>query len=163
MSGPSVQDLFSLFAASADGAESALGVSHVLVPLEPWQIGEDGTGTATATGRGHLVSTRSGKQLPALGAPCILLAGEGNWPIGRTSRAALEVDQPTVSRQHAEINCVGGVFSVRDLGSYNGTMVNNRVLEEGEARELRDGDVVVFGEAQLVFGHLRFIAGLIKR
>ncbi|HUB07097.1 MAG TPA: FHA domain-containing protein [Myxococcales bacterium] len=162
MAGLSVQDLFVLLSQSIERAEAALGARHVLVPLEPWVLGDETTDAATATGRGHLVSTRAGKQVPALPARCLALLAEGRSEVGRTSRAAVDVDQPTVSRLHAEINCVGGVFSLRDRGSYNGTMINHHVLEQGEAQVLRDGDVVTFGEAQLVFGELNFIAGLVR-
>ncbi len=157
-----MQDLFALLSASVERAEAALGARHVLVPLEPWVLGEELTDTATLTGRGRLVATRAGKQAPALAAHCLPLRTEGSWLVGRTSRAQIDIDQPTVSRQHAEIHCVEGVFSVGDRASYNGTMINHHVLEAGEALELRNGDVVIFGEAQLVFGDLPFIASLLK-
>jgi pSer/pThr/pTyr-binding forkhead associated (FHA) protein len=99
--------------------------------------------------------------VPALGTACFPLPESGAMTVGRTSSAAVVIDQPTVSRIHAEINCVDGVFSIHDKGSYNGTVLNHRVLEQGEAIELKNGDVVIFGEAQLVFGDLKHLAKLI--
>jgi hypothetical protein len=158
-----VHRLFTMLKQSPEKARAQLGAKHVLVPLEPWVASEDEeeTGTVTLTGRGHLVSTGAGKHVPALGTVCYPLPLTGPVTVGRTSSAALVIDQPTVSRIHAEINCVDGIFSVLDKGSYNGTVLNHRVLEQGEAIELKNGDVVVFGEAQLVFGDLDHLAKLI--
>ncbi len=159
-----VRELFALLEKNVEHARAALGTGHVLVPLEPWVMGEEPTGSVTLTGRGHLVSTHAGKQVPVLLAHCFALRDDdGAFVVGRTSRAEVEVDQPTVSRLHAQISCVRGVYSAMDRGSYNGTLVNHRVIETGEAVTLSDGDVLVFGEAQLVFGALSFIAELIKR
>ena len=160
-----VHHLFALLKQSPEKARAAIGADHVLVPLEPWVSSDDAeedTGAATLTGMGHLVVTGAGKQVPVLGVVCYPLGLEGPLTVGRTSSAAVIIDQPTVSRLHAEINCVGGVFSVLDRGSYNGTVVNERVLEQGEALELQNGDVVIFGEAQLVFGDLVHLAKLIE-
>jgi S1-C subfamily serine protease len=58
-------------------------------------------------------------------------------------RFDLEADRD-VSSRHAEIRVVTGRVLLRDSGSTNGTFVNGRRLE-GEW-ELREGDVVSFGE-----------------
>ncbi len=159
-----VHQLFALLKQSPAKARAAIGTDHVLVPLEPWAASEfeEDAGAVTLTGLGHLVATGAGKQVPVLGVACYPLPAVGPLTVGRTSNAGVIIDQPTVSRVHAEINCVGGVFSVLDKGSYNGTVLNQRVLEQGEAIELRNGDVVIFGEAQLVFGDLEHLAKLIE-
>jgi pSer/pThr/pTyr-binding forkhead associated (FHA) protein len=144
-------------------ARAIIGAEHVLVPLEPWEIdqGEE-TPTPLATiGAGHRVDTAAGKKVPSLATGCFPLPEAGPLTVGRLSGAGVPIRQPTVSRFHAQINCINGVFSVRDTGSYNGTVVNNRVLEQGEALALTNGDVVIFGEAQLVFGDLDSLAALI--
>ena len=160
-----VQDLFALLGKSVEAARRALGAAFVLVPLEPWVSGEitANTGVLTLTGRAQMVQTRAGRQVPVLTAACFPLAGEGPLLAGRTGRTHLLVDQPTVSRLHAELRGCEGGHSVADRGSYNGTMVNNRVLEQGEVVKLADGDVVVFGEAQLLFASLDQLSELIKR
>jgi hypothetical protein len=50
-----------------------------------------------------------------------------------------------VSGQHAVIRWTGAAWTVRDLGSTNGTWVDNVRLSPGEERELRTGSRVVFG------------------
>ena len=56
---------------------------------------------------------------------------------------------PTVSRLHAVIERYPTGFSIRDLGSANGTFVNGEPVR-GEAR-LRTGDEVRLGNSQLTF------------
>jgi pSer/pThr/pTyr-binding forkhead associated (FHA) protein len=159
-----VHTLFTLLRESLDKAGEALGATHALVPLEPWLMDpegvEDMTGTVTLTGRGHLVATAAGRQVPVLRAQAYPLRG-ASLSIGRTSKADLVIDQPTVSRIHAEILLRDDGYCVSDRGSYNGTMLNNRVLDPNEVAALSDGDVVVFGEAQTVFGSLPHLAALI--
>lgn len=50
-----------------------------------------------------------------------------------------------VSRKHAELSLDADSLSIRDLGSTNGTFVNNSLLEKDEVRELSDGDEVGLG------------------
>jgi pSer/pThr/pTyr-binding forkhead associated (FHA) protein len=69
---------------------------------------------------------------------------------------------PTVSRHHADFTVIAGAVRLIDRGSYNGTMVNNRVLDQGEAVEVKAGDVIVFGEAQVLYGSLEHLAGLLR-
>lgn len=72
--------------------------------------------------------------------------------IGRSSKADIQIDQESVSRNHAQItNSTKGVF-IRDLGSTNGTFVNDEAVQ-GE-RELRNGDLVKIGRT--IF---KYIAG----
>jgi pSer/pThr/pTyr-binding forkhead associated (FHA) protein/predicted nuclease with TOPRIM domain len=69
--------------------------------------------------------------------------------IGRNPTCDIRVNDPSMSRRHAEVlpNAAGG-FTVRDLGSSNGTFVNGRPIEVGE---LTDGDELVCGEFRLRF------------
>ncbi|MHB1846646.1 MAG: FHA domain-containing protein [Deltaproteobacteria bacterium] len=160
-----MNQLFALLGSSPAKARDAIHADYVLVPLEPWVSGEQtaNTGVMTLTGRAQMVQTRAGRQVPVLQSACFPLEGPGPILAGRTGKANLLIDQPTVSRLHAEFRAHGSGYSVVDRGSYNGTMVNNRVLEQGEVVPLQDGDVVVLGEAQLAFGSLEKLAELIKR
>jgi two-component system, cell cycle response regulator len=67
--------------------------------------------------------------------------------IGRSSKADIQVDQESVSRSHAKIAC-GEEIVIRDLGSTNGTWVNDRQVEE---HALRDGDLVKIGRTIFKF------------
>ena len=65
--------------------------------------------------------------------------------IGRGEANAAVVADPSASRQHCEIVAADGRYTVRDLGSRNGTFVNRvpvreRVLEEGD--EIKAGKSV---------------------
>ena len=61
---------------------------------------------------------------------------------------AVQLDDPNVSRYHAEIRPAGEGYVVADLGSTNGTKVNGVEVTE---RPLRDGDEVVVGATRLLF------------
>jgi pSer/pThr/pTyr-binding forkhead associated (FHA) protein len=54
----------------------------------------------------------------------------------------------TVSRRHAEFSRHGDRFTVRDVGSLNGTYVNRERIEEAE---LAGGDEVQIGKFRLLF------------
>ncbi len=49
---------------------------------------------------------------------------DGRHTIGRSSRCAIQVPYPFVSREHAEIVADADRVLIRDLGSHNGTWVN---------------------------------------
>jgi pSer/pThr/pTyr-binding forkhead associated (FHA) protein len=69
--------------------------------------------------------------------------------IGRAPSATLIVPDAQVSRLHARIDLQGGVLSVRDLDSRNGTLVNARPIEGPLA--LEDGDEIDVGTTRIVF------------
>ena len=50
-----------------------------------------------------------------------------------------------VSRRHAQIYCDRDPHRIVDLGSSNGSMVNDIPLPANEVRDLHDGDVIVIG------------------
>lgn len=57
--------------------------------------------------------------------------------------------EPSVSRQHAVIDEVEGVFAIADRGSSNGTFVNGERL--AGRRVLANGDRVAFGDVGFLF------------
>jgi hypothetical protein len=68
--------------------------------------------------------------------------------IGRLPESDVVVDDPGASRQHARISSADGEFVVTDLGSTNGTLVNDEMIRE---RTLADGDRITIGETVLEF------------
>lgn len=64
------------------------------------------------------------------------------FSIGRRSSADLQVVATDVSREHAEIACVDGVYILRDRGSRYGTFVNGEPVRE---RPLSHGDRIRLG------------------
>ncbi|MCB9648540.1 MAG: FHA domain-containing protein [Deltaproteobacteria bacterium] len=71
--------------------------------------------------------------------------------IGRTSSADVPVVDERVSQQHALIETRDTGHVIRDLGSTNGTFVNNQRIHE---TVLRDGDLIQVGET--VFEYLSY-------
>jgi diguanylate cyclase (GGDEF)-like protein len=70
--------------------------------------------------------------------------------IGRSSRCDVQVDQDAVSRQHAKLTLSDtGRVTVEDLGSTNGTYVNDDQTD-GELR-LRNGDLIKIGRTIFKF------------
>jgi hypothetical protein len=68
--------------------------------------------------------------------------------VGRHPDSDIFLDDVTVSRRHAEFYRSGNRFTVRDVGSLNGTYVNRERIEE---RDLAGGDEVQVGKFRLVF------------
>jgi signal transduction histidine kinase len=62
--------------------------------------------------------------------------------IGRSESADVALLEPTVSREHAEIQIRDGAVYLQDLGSKHGTFVNSKRIT---AARLKTGDIVVFG------------------
>ncbi|MGH3377582.1 MAG: FHA domain-containing protein [Actinoallomurus sp.] len=67
---------------------------------------------------------------------------------GRHPESDIFLDDVTVSRRHAEFYRRGAQFSVRDVGSLNGTYVNRERIDEAG---LSGGDEVQIGKFRLVF------------
>jgi hypothetical protein len=74
--------------------------------------------------------------------------GDGPVVIGRSRDCAITLDDPNISRRHAEIRRADGAYWIADLGSTNGLEVNGR--REQRAR-LKDGDRIVIGRTDLGF------------
>jgi DNA-binding SARP family transcriptional activator len=70
--------------------------------------------------------------------------------IGRASSSGAQVADATVSRTHAVVEQAGTVWSIRDAGSANGTLVNGQPVGS-ESRPLLPGDEIGLGAARLFF------------
>ena len=68
--------------------------------------------------------------------------------IGRLAESDVVVPDPGVSRRHAEVRRENGDFVISDLGSTNGTMVNESTIGE---RTLQEGDRITIGRTVLEF------------
>jgi hypothetical protein len=68
--------------------------------------------------------------------------------IGRSPDCDVFLDDVTVSRRHAELLHDGEQYTIRDLGSLNGTFVNR---ERVESAELHDDDEVQIGKYRMTF------------
>jgi hypothetical protein len=68
--------------------------------------------------------------------------------VGRSQDCDVVLDDPNVSRRHAELRAEEGRWIVADLGSTNGVRVNGRAVERAA---LEPGDEVTFGAYVLSF------------
>ncbi len=73
---------------------------------------------------------------------------DGPVLIGRQAGATLKIGNASVSRRHAIIEREGDRFIIADLGSRNGTFVNDVPVRR---RELQHGDRVRIGDSQFFF------------
>jgi hypothetical protein len=93
---------------------------------------------------------RRGTACVAVNGRTEVLASEGAV-LGRSREADIVVDDPNVSRRHAELRPSGGSWTVRDLGSTNGVKVNGRRLDPSRPQSLKRGDVIELGTSRVTF------------
>lgn len=75
---------------------------------------------------------------------------DAHTQIGRqVEDQGLAILEASVSRHHAQLAFDGAHWSLRDLGSANGTYVDDRLVEQSV--QLRDGDRIRFGQIAFYF------------
>jgi two-component system cell cycle response regulator len=93
------------------------------------------------------------------GTPCLIvyygshlgrryLLDQAEVVLGRSDGAAIQIDEESVSREHARITVRGRTCLLTDLASTNGTWVNDGRVE---SVELGDGDLVRVGQTVLKY------------
>src|SRR5262245_47199678 len=87
--------------------------------------------------------------LAADGARSKVAIDKDRLTIGRSRESDVCLPDQWLSRQHAEIKRAATGFTLKDLGSKNGTLLNGAPLRE--AHVLRHGDVITLGEHTLTF------------
>ena len=78
-----------------------------------------------------------------------VVVGSGGATLGRSRQSDVMVDDPNVSRAHAEIRPRGGSWVVADLGSTNGSRLNGRRLDQPTV--LKPGDEIEVGTTIFTF------------
>jgi hypothetical protein len=78
-----------------------------------------------------------------------LVVGPGGATMGRSRQCDVTVDDPNVSRTHAEVRPRGGSWVVSDLGSTNGSRLNGDRIDGSEV--LKPGDEIEVGTTMLRF------------
>jgi adenylate cyclase len=84
------------------------------------------------------------------GDPSIRVPPGRTIVVGRAAECDLSIQDPTVSRRHAEVALVDGELRIQDLGSTNGTFLNGRKVKDALAPA---GARVAFGK--VIFDVLR--------
>src|SRR5579863_8587118 len=141
-------------------ADHRVSWRHAVLSFEGhgWVLADNGSTNGTYAGdrRADRVEI-NGACVVRLGDPAegpilsctVVSAGTGTGPalgrvlrIGRAADNDLVIADPSVSGHHAELRTAGGVSRIVDLGSRNGTFVNEQRVT---AAALAEGDVATFG------------------
>ena len=72
---------------------------------------------------------------------------EGKFGIGRAATSQLSLDDPLVSRHHAQLTVEGDLVTIEDLGSRNGVKVNGALIHGRYT--VQDKDHIVIGGQEL--------------
>ncbi|MCP4503635.1 MAG: GGDEF domain-containing protein [Deltaproteobacteria bacterium] len=104
------------------------------------------------------VISKIGDRKPRTGACLVVIYGQnighrftlqpGDILVGRSSNAQLQIDHESVSRKHGRLTFHDGTVRIEDLGSTNGTYVNDEAITE---RTLCDGDLIKVGRTILKY------------
>ena len=79
--------------------------------------------------------------------------------LGRSPDAQVRIDTPGISRRHAELQVFGHTVVLRDLGSANGSHVNDRRVDSPVA--LKDGDLLRVANVLLRFHDAQSVDALL--
>jgi len=134
---------------------------------ETTQLLEQSTGIRRSIEESSDIFSKAGARhdiyrlVPDAGGDDFFLNQEGDTTVGRVDPVTgirPDVDltsldsQRSVSRRHAKVVRLGSEFEVvEDIGTMNGTFVNDRRIATGHPVRLRDGDKVRFGLVDLTF------------
>jgi hypothetical protein len=119
----------------------------------PAPIPADATGLYSATSVGSADVAHSPPQLVVERAPGhepgMIYDIDGDLVLGRGERAEIRLEDPFASSRHARIFEQGNSVVIEDLGSTNGTYLNEEVLQS--PRPLHPGDRVRIGDSEFTF------------
>jgi hypothetical protein len=126
--------------------------------VKPAEAGAEAEAVEAEFGHTMVYSVTTGsrrKQEPRQGSRSLLVSDDkrtvlsgDRFVIGRSRECDLVIDDPNVSRQHAELRQQDGGWTIRDLGSTNGIKLNGRRSEGGS---LSPGDEITLGLFRLKF------------
>jgi predicted component of type VI protein secretion system len=78
-----------------------------------------------------------------------MVVGPAGVTLGRSRQCDIVLEDPNISRQHAEIRPRGGAWVLTDLGSTNGSLINGRRIEHPEV--VKPGDEIEIGTSVIRF------------
>ena len=120
---------------------------------DPAMIPPDATGLYSASTLGSADFAHSSPRLVVERAPGhepgMIYDLDGQIALGRGDRVEIRLEDPFASSRHALIYEQGNTIVLEDLGSTNGTYLNEELLET--ARPLHPGDRVRIGDSEFVF------------
>jgi pSer/pThr/pTyr-binding forkhead associated (FHA) protein len=123
------------------------------VRAAPAAIPPDATGMHSASALGSADLAHRAPRLVVERAPGhdagMIYDLDGEIVMGRGDRAEIRLEDPFASSQHARIYEQGNIMVVEDLGSTNGTYLNEELLET--PRPLHPGDRLRIGDSEFAF------------
>ena len=134
---------------------------HITIAADPtlhrWQVRVVAWHSGNPLEFTHPMEKQALRQIPEPPSGAFLIVdGEGHFPldrpvinIGRRLDNQLILDNPHISRTHAQLRVRDGRFVLFDLGSTAGTQVNGRSVKQ---HTLRAGDVIKIADVRLVYG-----------
>ncbi|HPI40313.1 MAG TPA: FHA domain-containing protein, partial [Pseudobdellovibrionaceae bacterium] len=81
----------------------------------------------------------------------IKLEESGPWVSGREGQLPIIISDSRVSRRQFEITFRNNNYYIQDLGSSNGTFINEVMISNVEAHQLQSGDVIRVLENEMIF------------
>ena len=77
---------------------------------------------------------------------------EDSYTIGRSEASDLRIPDTTISGRHCLISKnADGTYSIKDVGSTNGTTLNNEALAADKTVALKNGDILVLGSVEVMY------------
>ena len=145
--------LFLLWVSRSALKDLRRGVEQPAVYGEPVQPPADATGL-------HSAATAMGARSEGFEPRLVVERAPGHTPgmeydigdgavMGRGEQAEIRLDDPFASSRHAQLTRQGGTVVLEDLGSTNGTYLNEELLQT--PRPLHPGDRVRIGDSEFAF------------
>ena len=123
------------------------------VPIKGAAIPADATGLYSASALGSADVAHRAPRLVVERAPGhdpgMIYDLDGDIVLGRGDRAEIRLEDPFASSRHAHVFEQGNIVVIEDLGSTNGTYLNEELLES--PRPLHPGDRVRIGDSEFAF------------
>jgi pSer/pThr/pTyr-binding forkhead associated (FHA) protein len=123
------------------------------VPASGEAIPADATGLYSASALGGADVAQRAPRLVVERAPGhdpgMIYDLDGDIVLGRGDRAEIRLEDPFASARHARVYEQGAIVVIEDLGSTNGTYLNEELLQT--PRPLHPGDRVRIGDSEFAF------------
>jgi hypothetical protein len=137
----------------ARSARRDLGTGGPVADRGGAAIGADATGMYSASTIGPAEVAPHAPRLVVERAPGhdsgMIYDLDGEIVLGRGDRAEIRLEDPFASARHARIYEQGNILVIEDLGSTNGTYLNEELLET--PRPLHPGDRVRIGDSEFAY------------
>lgn len=74
-----------------------------------------------------------------------------SWSAGRGEECDIILEHKYLTKKHFEIHRENNDFKIKDLGSSNGTFLNNKKLQAQKSYILKSQDIISVGDVEIVF------------